>query len=222
MVETGYQELELLVSRCTSNLMSAETLSRIEQKCVKCGWKQEGDCDVVWHYVHEHPECEVPVRLSSEQVEQVTGKNYNPQSASGAATLGTLYCRFCKFQCPSKQIYPFRDHVSSHTGEYQYTCHCGHKDYSMDRVRKHATSKHGFASARVLKSMGPVGGSTLYGYMCAKCGYVQIEKERVDDHLKPTNERDRKCVVLLNLSGAPELNRKIQIKRTRLSGTDVD
>uniref|UniRef100_T1IN12 C2H2-type domain-containing protein n=1 Tax=Strigamia maritima TaxID=126957 RepID=T1IN12_STRMM len=122
---------------------------------------------------------------------------------SDSSHLPTLYCRFCDY-CVNL-IADFRDHVTTHTGEFDYTCgYCAFKGYSTKSVRSHVSSEHMGKPAFVKRVVGVDKNETtnglLPGFVCQECRFVQLTKETVAEHVKKHGVSKDARIIEINMA----------------------
>lgn len=92
-------------------------------------------------------------------------------------------CYFCSAN--ETNLNDFRDHVSTHTGEYAYQCiHCTFRGAHSTDVARHITTSHpGKEAKTIFENVAQVDEDTLKGYACSHCGYIQMSKATMEKHV---------------------------------------
>lgn len=149
-------------------------------KCMVCGCEK---AHLVNHYVKEHPNEEVIIsRISPEM------RTFALAGRSSSSKSGRFYETFCIFCEKSLRNHNkgWIQHLTTHTGEYQYEC-------KGCRVKLAHTSNHRTAKScsalRItrIRDIKEEGGA-IYGYICNLCNYVQILEEAMIQHVKEQHE----------------------------------
>lgn len=127
----------------------------------------------------KHPDDEVYVsRISPRMAEYIAPHNAHQREfirfGKGHSDLLQAYCIFCE-KSNSFQAHYYVDHYRSHTGEYTNLCamcnqlcsfatHCGISTTNYDDFDIYTQD--------------------MMAYRCKECNYVQIKREKVDEHLR--------------------------------------
>ncbi|XP_055311887.1 uncharacterized protein LOC129574228 isoform X2 [Sitodiplosis mosellana] len=138
---------------------------------------------MVFHMKSHHVNYEVYVsRVSAKMVAKIRAndgkmpvtKYMRPNSAQYLKAL----CLFCEEEKDFMPQY-WNDHIRSHTGEYGREC-----DLCLNRVCFHT---HCGNPTRVVDKFNPYE-ENLCVYVCRKCNYTQIDKKKIQTHLRAEHE----------------------------------
>lgn len=161
--------------------------------CKICNFCGKG---IVSHYVLNHPSEEVlvsrfPRSLADSVKKEATTlpkdlKSLITEYAVKKRTLLELKCRLCsEVSSTSGRLF---EHVTSHTGEYRYSCiQCNFRAPFRSSIKSHR-HRHNNASMKdlccvVIKEMPPPM-KILFGYLCSECNYFQLLESNLTKHLK--------------------------------------
>ncbi|KAE8748136.1 hypothetical protein FOCC_FOCC005139 [Frankliniella occidentalis] len=165
---------------------------------------------IVGHYLSSHPSDEVLIsRLSKSLADQAKANvcDYS-ESESKKFTAkkrlsAPLKCLICKFMATNfMRLY---EHVSTHTGEYRYSCtQCNYKAAQRISLKAHRKVRHPNTEVKDLCSVSQMEeGSTsklLLAYLCSECNYFQLRKSNLMNHIQryhlnsPSAEAIRICI----------------------------
>ncbi|XP_065339557.1 B-cell lymphoma 6 protein homolog [Cloeon dipterum] len=137
------------------------------------------------HYKEKHPTSEVLIsRFSPTDLQQALLEvDIQPPME------GNYRCRLCPTQLEC--LSTFKDHVSFHTGEYNYCCsECNFtfpekKNFQAHWAKLHSV-KHGSTPSPIELEVFPQPKSANFipGYVCPVCNWLQLKKERVEKHVE--------------------------------------
>lgn len=152
---------------------------------------------IVSHYVLRHPSEEVFIsRLPRNLADQV--KAESSKFEGDLKTLISKYsarkrlsvplrCLLCPFAGnTSLRLY---EHVSTHTGEYRFSCsECSFKAARRMTMKSHRKTHHSDVSLRTLcKVLSPeinVSMKVLFAHLCSECNFFQLREGNIRKHLQ--------------------------------------
>ncbi|KAJ1524151.1 hypothetical protein ONE63_010679 [Megalurothrips usitatus] len=157
---------------------------------------------IVNHYVSCHPQEEVLIsRLPQALAELVKADStkyvgelqslISKYSAKKRSSV-PLQCLICKYiACTSLRLY---EHVSTHTGEYRFSCTmCNHKGAQRQLMKSHRKMHHSDATIKDICNAYLPGGvasmKILFAYLCPECNYIQLSESSLKKHLKLYHSR---------------------------------
>lgn len=166
---------------------------------------------IVNHYVSSHPMEEVLVsRLPNslavnlkaeashfnEDIQLLVSKYHVAKRSSSS-----LKCRVCSFVAQTSiNLY---EHVSSHTGEFRYSCtQCAYKTFHRATMKSHRKSRHNKSKVTDLCHIfipdAVVNMKILFAYICSECNFFQLQesnvKKHVESHHSSTAQVTRICI----------------------------
>lgn len=147
------------------------------QICVLC---QKSYKRTVYHYKTSHEHSEVFVsRLSPRMAEAARNGSISvKRCAKYSMKYLKTVCLFCEIE-KEFSLYYWTQHIRSHTGEYANEClNCNKIVCFNTHCGKTTTKKDDFD----LKI------SNLHAFICRECNYIQINKEKMLQHLKNEHE----------------------------------
>lgn len=150
---------------------------KYNKRCVACG----ENCSnlAVRHYVLNHSEVYLS-RIAPDTMEKY--RNAAPTSAGSSQSRYRLVCLFCETET-ERQRNDWIDHITTHTGEYQYQCvRCNHV---MSTSRSHGKCNQ----SQVVKKLSfDLENGALFAYYCTMCNYIQLTMERCLHHIVTHHE----------------------------------
>lgn len=182
MYENHYQDSNLLTpAENNTNWFNIDKTRYLRSEIAKfCPFCEKNYIRMVPHFKSAHPKSEVFVsRISPKMVEMLT---QNTQSFTKHPTkfkYVKTVCIFCEEEKEFSCNY-WMNHYRSHTGEYAYKCVICDKECS--------TPSHCDSSAYGFIDEINIEENTFYGYRCKECNYVQIDEERMCNHLHEQHE----------------------------------
>ncbi|XP_071443153.1 uncharacterized protein [Hetaerina americana] len=182
-------------------------------RCKLCTYNGK---QIVNHYITKHPESDVLVsRLSLEQAKVAMDWTENNQGALRNAkealkSRGPFVCLMC--EAWFTEYIEFYDHVTTHTGEYRFSCKmCSYRSFRDTNVRSHAYYVHqkkycesyecfeAVAVDKLLFDLEEEGSEPeatslvipgLVAHLCSKCNFVQIAEKGVKEHIAKRHKED--------------------------------
>ncbi|CAB3363951.1 Hypothetical predicted protein [Cloeon dipterum] len=195
-------------------------------KCLIC---KQSYKFITKHYKEKHPTSEVLIsRFSPTDLQQALLEvDIKPPME------GNYRCRLCPAQLEC--LSTFKDHVSFHTGEYNYCCsECNFtfpekKNFHAHWAKLHSV-KHGSSPSSIELEVFPQPKSANFipGYVCPICNWLQLKKERVEKHVENVHGIDalrcNKIKVVNMVLYIPEDNDPIlsKPKKTRRRKSVID
>ncbi|XP_065339553.1 uncharacterized protein LOC135939223 [Cloeon dipterum] len=172
---------------------------------------------ITFHYKEKHPSIEVLIsRLSPTALQQALSEVDDVPPMEG-----TFRCRLCpkQLECLST----FKDHISTHTGEFNYCCsECNftfpEKKNFQDHWMKYHSAKHGPTPNAIELNMFPLPKSAnhISGYVCPVCNWLQLKKERVEKHVEYVHGIDTlRCNKIKEINMVPSKPGEDKPKRKR-------
>ncbi|VVC35861.1 Zinc finger C2H2-type,Zinc finger, RING/FYVE/PHD-type [Cinara cedri] len=165
-------------------------------ECKLCNYNDVG-LKIVRHYKEEHSEEEMlPSRLSVESAEilinESVKENFGYLNIIDSKPLRdevlvntTFTCVFC--HSIFYDITCFYDHITCHTGEYRYNCKVCKVTYpSVLELEKHILEHSNYDKSEGIFHLlhsKPVGSNTIFGYLCPFCYYIQLDYQRIVNHM---------------------------------------
>ncbi|KAK7071347.1 hypothetical protein SK128_011964 [Halocaridina rubra] len=123
--------------------------------CKKCDYFSNSRFDLIYHFLEHNP----------------------------TATESVYHCRLCNYMSEIDE--DFYNHVSSHTGEYRYSCDlCGHKTYKESLLKEHHKDSHQQQSPKFSVSHMIEEDGWFYIHVCKVCMFVRIRSEAAEEHLQ--------------------------------------
>ncbi|XP_046386057.1 uncharacterized protein LOC124155906 [Ischnura elegans] len=208
-----------------------EDLTDINYTCVgnesaRCKLCSYSGKQIVNHYVTKHPESDVLVsRLSLQQAKIAIDWTEMNQSALKNAeqaykSSGPFVCLMC--EAWFTEYIEFFDHVTTHTGEYRFSCKtCSYRSFRDSNVRSHAYYVHQIKYCESYECFDVIpvedmsykfveeGDDTensscvipgLVAHMCSKCNFVQISEKNLKDHIAKRHGEDVIKILKIDLS----------------------
>ncbi|GLH14763.1 Uncharacterized protein GBIM_19083 [Gryllus bimaculatus] len=183
--------------------------------CLLCSYEGKS---IVQHYKQIHPDSEVlisrlPIDEACRATTEAEEKGFNESSFKGEILgsrkgQGSFLCRFCNYKTSIPvNLY---EHTSSHTGEYRYQCcKCPYMSASRTTFKGHFYSHHPKVklkqglNLKVLTAGPSNNAKYIFGYLCSKCNFVQLQHENLQKHisLRHANDQEVKSI-RINMSKA--------------------
>ncbi|XP_065341564.1 PR domain zinc finger protein 10-like isoform X2 [Cloeon dipterum] len=193
-------------------------------ECLVCSCSYLNFGAITKHYKSKHPNTEVLIsRFSPAALEKAL------QEVDIATPMkGTFQCRLCPLRMQNLSM--FMDHVSSHTGEFNYRC--SECDYTFPEQRTlsyrshwdkyHSQKKRIRSSTEFIERNAvprPPVLNFIPGYVCSVCNWVQLKKKRVELHVKNAQHGTCEDIKMVNMVSCVSVS---PCKKKKLSPTDVD
>lgn len=138
-----------------------------------------GQPDIVQHCIAQHPNNEIYTsRLSIEMAERCRNGSLPPSCRTIDNQFEAL-CVFCEDTCSFTKA-QFIEHITSHTGEFQYECSLCNK-----ALIKTANHHHDQQYIRQLSNFQSK--KSLYAFICNLCNYVQLQEQQMKEHIANTH-----------------------------------
>ncbi|CAB3380525.1 Hypothetical predicted protein [Cloeon dipterum] len=192
-------------------------------ECLVCSCSYSNFGTITKHYKSKHPNTEVLIsRFSPAALKKAL------QEVDIATPMkGTFQCRLCPLLMQNLSM--FMDHVSSHTGEYNYRC--SECDYTFPEQRTlsyrshwdkyHSQKKRVRSSSEFIERNAvprPPALNFIPGYVCSVCNWVQLKKKRVELHVKYAQHGTCEDIKMVNMVSCVSVS---PCKKKKLS-SDVD
>lgn len=196
--------------------------NRMKVPCKLCSFNGK---IIIQHYNTAHPDQEVLIaRFSPATAEKVIRdaavNNYDEiqpfdiWEIKNRRKKFNFECHFCQsiFVDNSENFY---DHIATHTGEYRWACTiCSFKTTTIKCLRGHAHYVHSMSLSNPKPLWpAPPNYSLLFGYICADCNFVQLNRERVQNHVKNYHNGRDEFIIKINMS-AREIEENFEIEKT--------
>lgn len=165
------------VASLTKNKNDRDTTKRVssEANLSACIYCNRLEADLVKHCVKKHPTEDVYTSCLTEQMMRLCTTAL-PMATKDERGI-KAFCVFCEKHVVKQRSY-WVEHLTSHTGDYQYECtKCGKVNSKRDHTRcdpREIKRVHQF----VLEE-----DNRLSGFVCKMCGFVQLNEERIVEHV---------------------------------------
>lgn len=166
-----YTENTVTVWKNTNRQMYASN-ALYQSLCVLC---DKNERFLVCHYVKHHADNEVVIaRLSPVMADAIHLQN---EPFEMRQTRITGLCYFCE-ESKTLTKYHWSTHILTHTGEPMYIC-------KTCNVLMKFKCEHSGCDGVILPiyALNSPNDTALTGYMCKECNYLQINRQRLIDHL---------------------------------------
>ncbi|CAB3380526.1 Hypothetical predicted protein [Cloeon dipterum] len=154
-------------------------------ECIICGKHSR---DITKHFKSLHPNSEVLIsRMSAAALKKAKSEVHTMPPMTG-----TFQCRLCPMLM--RRLNTFKDHVTFHTGEYNYGCSaCNFTSPKIDFLANHKFKHKGmFGKVPTLRKLDafpePPVACFIPGYVCPVCHWVQLKKESVHKHINEAHK----------------------------------
>lgn len=191
------QEKEQLVSNSKYHEDLNYCIPTASERVRSCKICQYSGKIIVSHYVSSHPSEEVLVSrlppniatcLKSEcDKYQQELQSLIPQYSSKKKSSCPLQCLLCNAVAPtSLRLW---EHVSTHTGEYRYSCtQCSFRTATRMSMKSHRKARHGGTSVKEMCTVSSMETNTsmviVFAYVCSECNFFQLLQSNLSKHLK--------------------------------------
>ncbi|KAJ8678941.1 hypothetical protein QAD02_014728 [Eretmocerus hayati] len=180
-----------------SEALIGYTLSGNERtQCLLCTFYRK---NIVHHYKIDHPGKEVlvsrlPVLDATLAIDESKALDFENNTSVGPdEDISRYHCRFCGFTTKGIDKFAresFYEHCTNHTGEYRFSCHtCNYESVTKGSMRTHF-----YKECRKISPQKSLDAATsefpipdenrVYGYLCSKCNFVQLNRSNVEKHVK--------------------------------------
>ncbi|XP_031626054.1 uncharacterized protein LOC116342536 [Contarinia nasturtii] len=129
---------------------------------------------LVNHYMNQHPDSEVMISRPSPTMAKRLLSQKDTFSIDGMKILG--FCFFCE-EWKNMTRCKWAEHILTHTGEKLFRCSVCY--FESKRKLEHKNCK----SEPVNIYESNTSDSALMGFICKKCNYLQVKRERMVKHM---------------------------------------
>lgn len=162
---------------------------------------------LVNHYVNEHLNDEVyNARMSPEMTEHMRKFGGKQAIIQGKEISG--YCPYCEEEKKFLTPFSWLQHITWHTGEFVY--HCAKCPYRASSGLNKTAS--GCQHTQKTMKLDITESENLNVFVCNLCGYTQLQKTNIDNHLKRSHsiesKREDHYQLMDILKGFRQINKK--------------